>query len=392
MRWRERGLHSGSTEGQAMNGKREVLFHIPCLHGGGAERVAVEIAKHFVSKGFRPFFFVHTEGTAYQLPPGVEVVVASKTGHLARVLELRALIRKRRPEAVLSFLPYANLISVSARLFGGSRTRLVISEHSVFAPSDSVYGSLHRTSAKAKIKWAIARWLYQASDSIVAVSTGVAQDLRRSLKGRAPDKVVVIHNPCFIPGAVANAKPRGAAVLAVGRLGAQKGFDVLIRAFASVLKTRGDATLVIAGEGKDRARLEALVRELGLSDSVSLPGFAGDVAELYRNADLFVCSSKREGFGNVIVEALSFGLPVVSTRCEHGPDEILDGGKYGRLVPVDDEKALAAAIIESLTGDVDKPALIARAGAFSLEAIGDRYLEQLGLQAHDDKATQGAGA
>ncbi|GJH13803.1 glycosyltransferase [Caballeronia novacaledonica] len=367
-----------------MSNRREVIFHIPNLKGGGAERVAVEIAKHFVSKGHTPVFFVHNDHAAYELPREIEVIVARKPGHIGRTLELFAILRRRSPVAVLSFLPYANIISILAGILNRNRVRVVVSEHLAVSPSVTI-------GWKEKLKLALVRSLYQASHSIIAVSTGVSHDLRSLLKGRAPERIVVIYNPCYVPESAGttrserNVRPK---VLAAGRLTDQKGFDTLIRAFAVVRRNVTDATLVISGEGPQREVLESLVRELHLSDSVSLPGFARDINTHYESANLFVCSSRLEGFGNVIVEALSFGLPVVSTRCPHGPEEILQDGRFGRLVAVDDESGLAQAIIESLSSPVDEQALIARAKDFSLETIGDRYLEQVGLLSRFDGIDQ----
>lgn len=360
-----------------MSGDRDVIFHIPSLQGGGAERVAVEIAKHFVSKGCVPVFFVHANEAAYRLPAGVEVVVAQKAGHVGRVLELAALIRKRRPKAVISFLPYANIISVLACRFSRSRARIVVSEHLAFA-------HLSTADMKARLKSALACRLYSACHSIVAVSTGVARDLQSAVTSRALDKIVVIHNPCYVvntAGYEPSLKRNGRTVLAIGRLVDQKGFDVLIRAFAALRTNLQDVELVIAGEGPERDRLEMLIRELGLVGCVSLRGFVEDIGALYRDADLFVCSSRIEGFGNVIVEALSYGVPVVSTRCPHGPEEILQDGRYGRLVTVDDVAGLATAITETLSSAVDRGRLRERAKDFSLQSIGDRYLEVAGLVA-----------
>jgi glycosyltransferase involved in cell wall biosynthesis len=360
-----------------MSQRREVIFHVPSLEGGGAERVAVEIAKYFVSQGHKPVFFVHTQKAAYELPQNVELIVAKSSGHLARVLELRKLIKLRRPAAVISLLPYANIISCIAALGSRKHTRLIVSEHTVFS-------SAHASGVKAKLKWKIATCLYQVSHSIVAVSSGVANELRGTLKGRGAKKVSVIHNPSYISHAPAHLRKqthRRTRLLAVGRLVEEKQFDHLIRAFARVRAIVSDATLTIAGEGPQRSYLESLIRDLKLSDCVRLHGFVRDIGALYAEADLFVCSSKLEGFGNVIVEALSYGLPVVSTRCPHGPEEILQNGRYGRLVPVDDERALADALVESLFSTVDQSQLLARSRDFSLEVIGRSYLNLVGLSA-----------
>lgn len=353
----------------------EVIFHIPHLSGGGAERVAVEVARHFLSRGVAVVFFIHSEKRAYALPDGVKIVVARHTGHFGRLREFRAMISDRKPVAVLSFMPYANLISLFANVGRRKKTRLVISEHLTVVGEDS-------TGLMERCKQVLRRYLYQTSDVIVAVSGGVADDLRRMLVGRVNEKIIVIYNPCFIPGETRNApEPSGTGkrVLAVGRLCQDKGFDVLLRAFAQVRSRIAGVRLTIAGEGPSRPELEGLISELDLSHDVSLQGFTNDIRSLYRDADLFVCSSRREGFGNVIVEAMSFGLPVVATRCPHGPEEILANGQYGVLVGVDDVRGLANAMVESLTSAGDPHAQIARAREFSLDEIGNRYLEQVGL-------------
>lgn len=360
-----------------MSQDREVIFHIPNLLGGGAERVAVEIARHFSARGVSTIFFVHKGQNAYALPKGVEVVVARRDGHLGRLLEFRSLIRRRNPDAVLSFLPYANLISLFANFGGRRKVRLVLSEHLTVVGEDG--GGLMN-----RCKWFLRRYLYQRSDAIVAVSEGVANDLRRTLAGDAIEKIVVIYNPCFIPDPILEARGDTygeKTILAVGRLCDDKGYDVLISAFSRIRSKFSGVKLIIAGEGPSRKKLEKLIADLDLTDCISLPGFTSDIRNLYRNADLFVCSSRREGFGNVIVEALSFGLPVVSTRCPHGPEEILKGGRYGRLVAENDAQGLANAIIESLNSTNDPKAQIARAREFSLDVIGDHYLKQVGLSA-----------
>ncbi|HKT98705.1 MAG TPA: glycosyltransferase [Paraburkholderia sp.] len=286
-----------------MSQDREVIFHIPNLLGGGAERVAVEIARHFSARGVSTIFFVHKGQNAYALPKGVEVVVARRDGHLGRLLEFRSLIRRRNPDAVLSFLPYANLISLFANFGGRRKVRLVLSEHLTVVGEDGS-GLMNRC------KWFLRRHLYQRSDAIVAVSEGVANDLRRTLAGDAIEKIVVIYNPCFIPDPILEARGDTygeKTILAVGRLCDDKGYDVLISAFSRIRSKFGGVKLIIAGEGPSRKKLEKLIADLDLTDCISLPGFTSDIRNLYRNADLFVCSSRREGFGNVFRRGLNGG-------------------------------------------------------------------------------------
>jgi len=355
----------------------DVVLHIPSLKGGGAERVAVEIARYFVEHGKSTAFFIHDGELAYDLPVGIDVFVARSAGHLQRVAEFRSLFTRLNVGVVVSFLPYANLISLLAIVGCRRRPTLVISEH-------LSYAGFRPAGLKERVKFALLPYLYQLSDVIVAVSTGVAEELRHRLRGSAVRKIVVIHNPCYIPDARASGLSRNSAtrtVLAVGRLTAQKGFDVLIKAFSAVKKDVENVRLVIVGEGPDRAKLEALIARLNLTESVTLPGFTRNVADEYQGADLFVCSSRSEGFGNVIVEALSFGLPIVSTACRYGPEEILDGGRYGILVPVDDDVELADAIVSALSAPADPEAQISRARDFSLDAIGAQYAKVMGFTA-----------
>lgn len=162
-------------------------------------------------------------------------------------------------------------------------------------------------------------------------------------------------------------------MLAVGSFKTQKNFPLLIRAFAQLPQSL-KAKLIILGEGVLRPELEMLIQELGLQERVALPGFALDPSCWYRSADLFVLSSNWEGFGNVIVEALECGMPVVSTDCPSGPAEILANGRYGQLVPVGDATALAAAIQASLLEAHDHEALRRRAQDFAVPKIAEQYL------------------
>jgi len=355
----------------------DVILHIPSLQGGGAERVAIEIARYFIQQKKAVAFFLHDGDIAYDLPADTDVFVAQSTGHLQRAGELRTLLKQRTVHALVSFLPYANLISLLANAGRKRHTRLVLSEH-------LSYSGLHCKNIAERLKFVLMCCCYWRSDAIIAVSAGVAKDLRDRLYGPIRQKIVVIHNPCHltdepIPSQVRHRTSQ--TILAVGRLVAQKGFDILIRAFDIVRQNMPGVRLVIVGEGPERATLEALVEQLALHDDVSLPGFTKNIASEYRRADLFVCSSRTEGFGNVIVEALSFGLPVVSTACPHGPAEILDGGRYGILAPVDDPHALAQSILLGLDTPVDPGRQRARARQFSLDVIGAQYAQVEGLTA-----------
>jgi glycosyltransferase involved in cell wall biosynthesis len=224
----------------------------------------------------------------------------------------------------------------------------------------------------------------------------VKEDLCR-LGGFSEERVKVIYNPAATgvsphrESQVVREKLWGKGfeshVLAVGTLKAQKDHETLIRAFAS-LPAGLNAKLTILGEGVLRNTLEKMISELELQSRISMPGYVNDTYSWFRTADLFVLSSQWEGFGNVIVEALECGVPVVSTNCQSGPDEILEGGRYGKLVPVQDAVALADAIVQSLIESHDREPLMRRAKDFSVRKISDEYLSYFFLRRAEMKLSK----
>jgi glycosyltransferase involved in cell wall biosynthesis len=225
---------------------------------------------------------------------------------------------------------------------------------------------------------------YPLAHARVAVSAGVADDLA-SLSGIARDRFAVVYNPMTLSLNVeANGSAaetawggwKGPRIITVGRLKTVKNHKLLIRALKRLLAVQ-DARLMILGTGEEADSTAAFARAEGVAEKVLMPGAAIDPTPYYRSADLFVLSSNREGFGNVIIEALACGVPVVSTDCRSGPSEILANGKYGRLVPVGDEIALAQAMAESLSARHDRPALKRRAADFAPETIAEQYLNLL---------------
>lgn len=225
---------------------------------------------------------------------------------------------------------------------------------------------------------------YPWADEVVSVSRGTATDLARTA-GVASDRIEVIFNPIVTPelremAAAPLDHPwfkagQPPVVVSVGRFSQQKDFGTLLRAFSLVLE-RLPARLLILGEGPERSSLEALVSELGLDGSVDLPGWIRNPYPYMRRADAFVLSSRWEGLPSVLIEALYCGVPIVSTDCPSGPDEILDGGKHGLLVPVGDTEALARGIVVALSGDVPRPTP-ASWQPYEQETVVRRYLEIL---------------
>lgn len=358
-----------------------LALFLPSLSGGGAERVMVELASGFAARGRRTRLVVaHRAGElAEQVPPSVELVDLGVRGTGAAVVPLARWLRAERPSALLSAMTHTNVSALLARRLSRTRVRVVVSEHNAIAER------LARANGpRQRLLYGLARRLYRSADAVVGVSEGVTRELCTSLALDAA-RTHAIYNPVVservlraAEAAVEHPWIGGEAplVLGVGRLVAQKAFDQLVRAFARVRAER-PARLVILGEGPDRPRLEALVAELGLADDVALPGFVPNPHAWMRRASVFASTSVWEGFGVVIAEALAAGCPVVSTDCPHGPDEILEHGAWGRLVPVGDVGALARSIVDAIEEGRDPAqddARRARASRFTVDAAVEAYL------------------
>jgi glycosyltransferase involved in cell wall biosynthesis len=356
---------------------------LPDLRGGGAERLHVILAEEFLRRGYRvDFVLLRSEGELLEIAPaGARIVGLGARRIREGFVPLVRYLRSETPDVLLAAMwPLTAMAPIAARL-SGAKPRLVVSEHSNLTQSAAVRGPSDIANRR------LGRWLYGAADAVVAVSQGVKDDLV-ARTGVRPAQVRVIHNPARKPDPAAEGdrellswwKAGESAIIGVGALKPAKDYPTLIRAFARVAERR-DARLLILGEGQLRPDLEQLAADLGVSDRVRLPGAVLDPYPYMREADLFVLSSAWEGFGNVIVEALAVGTPVVSTDCQSGPAEILENGRYGRLTPVGDPSALARAIELSLADPADPEPLKARAAEFSVERAADQYLALLDPEA-----------
>ncbi|MBW2174070.1 MAG: glycosyltransferase, partial [Deltaproteobacteria bacterium] len=263
------------------------------------------------------------------LPSTVNLVKLSTSHTISSLPSLVSYLRREQPVALLAAKDRANQVAILARHLPGVSTRVVV------RMGTTVSAALAGKSQMQKWLWYLPmRLIYPLADAIVAVSHGVAEDLSK-ITGLPIDRIQVIPNPVIVPRLATLAGHSVAhpwfnenqvpVILGVGRLTRQKDFPTLIKAFATVRAER-PCHLVIIGEGRDRPALERLAAGLGIEDDVDLPGFAENPYAYMSRAALFVLSSLWEGSPNVLTEALSLGVPVVSTDCPSGPSEILAGG------------------------------------------------------------------
>jgi glycosyltransferase involved in cell wall biosynthesis len=360
--------------------RRRIAIYLPSLRGGGAERSTVTLANGIAARGYTvDLVLASAEGPYLQDVSSSIRVVDLRSRRVVRSLpRLIGYLRAERPKAMLSVLNHANVIALVARRIAGTDTRLIVSERNT--PNSFQWDTRFR---RARLMPWLMRRTYPMADGIVCVSAGIANDIV-SLIGAGP-RAQVIYNPVVTEELLARgrmpfdhpwlAPGQPPVVLAAGRLTPQKDFETLILAFAG-LRAMRPARLVILGEGELRDELQALISRLGLTDDVSLPGFADNPFAWMRRSALFVLSSAWEGLPGVLIQAMASGLRVVSTDCPSGPAEILDNGKWGRLVPVGDPRALARAMAEALD-DPAPPDVRIRAADFGVDRAVDAYLKAL---------------
>lgn len=351
-----------------------MLFVQAGLGAGGAEKIVNLLAEHRAALGdeVHVLAFDSRPGGSY-FPYGDTVSIEtfepanrkSKRDSrrvLRRLLWLRRRFRELQPDMIVSFLTKTNVLAALASL--GLATRLVMSER-------NNPGRQH-----AHPFWQPAsKFLARRASAMVMQTEAALKTLPRGVQGRA----AVIPNPCTMVSGKPKTSVDGRRVIAVGRLDHQKGFDLLLEAFARITPEAPGATLTIFGEGPERKALDAQARTLGIGDRVSLPGITQTPGEWLDAGDIFVLSSRFEGFPNVLVEALAGGFAAIAFDCPWGPSSILSNGVNGILVPPEDVNRLAEAM-KSLLNDAERRNALRKAapesvGRFSLPSVLSQWDE-----------------
>lgn len=333
---------------------------ISSLGAGGAERVMSIMANYWVSQKdwhitlltlhnetIPPFYSLDVR--VKYIPLGVAALSSNSIigvgKNIKRVQKLRSAITDSQPDAVISFIDRTNILTLLATW--GLTIPIIISEH--------VYPTCYSIGQG----WELLRQLLYPRANIIVVLT---ERIKSYFNQEIQSKTVVIPYP-VLPlleleansgTTVSLKKP---AIIAMGRLAEQKAFDLLLNAFAKVKHLFPEWSLTILGEGVLRSNLEDLRNELGLDDYVNLPGLVKNPHLILKQADLFVMSSRFEGFPNALCEAMACGLPVISTDCPSGPREIIRDGIDGILVPNGDVEALATAMARLMSNDRERQQL-----------------------------------
>lgn len=363
-----------------------LAIFLPTLGGGGAERVMVALANAIAARGFVVDLVLASASGPYlkDVSPAVRIVDLRAGRVIKALLPLVRYLRRERPQAMLSAMGHANVVALLARKLARVPTRVVVSERGFISGEWALVRGL-----AARFNFWLIPLLYPGADGICTVSQAAAQDLA-AFTNLPVQRIQAIYNPfdlSKIAQLVAEPLPhpwlepgQPPLLLAIGRMNEAKDFPVLIRAFAQLRQQR-TVRLMILGEGELRPELEGLLVELNLSaDAVQMPGFVPNPFAWLARCSLFVLSSRREGLPGALIEAMACGTPVVSTNCLSGPDEILEGGRWGKLAPVGDVSALVQAMAATLDlPSTARPDVRLRAADFEQERAVDAYLRILGL-------------
>ena len=347
---------------------------------GGAERVALNLAREIAIAGHCVHLvLVRAEGGLLrEVPSNVRIVDLESSRARRSIFAFTRYLRAERPDAALAINFDVNLTAALAIAAIKPKPPLLLSVHMPISPWLAAFAWPQR-----QVMAAVSRLLYRRADRVVAVSHGIAKDLQNRgwAKGR---RIEVIHNPVLPHGfeALASAPFEHPwlhdeaipCVVSLGRLTKLKNQALLITAFERMIRS-SRARLLIAGDGECREALEQRVSASGLEENVSFVGHLSNPYPFLRAADLFALSSDREGFGNVLVEAMAVGTPVVATDCDFGPREILEKGRWGLLVPPGDADALAAAMLAGLQSPRDTA--VDRAREFTALAKSAEYLHAI---------------
>lgn len=352
----------------------DVSLFVQTLEVGGAQRVVVNLANGLASAGYTTDLVLVTKSGDFlsEVSESVRVVDLGATRTATSIPQLRRYLQNVAPETMISAMTHTNVAALIAKGFAGGDTDVIVTEH-----GDFVKRYQYMTEGrKERFVATIGGLLYPRANCVVANSQTVKDGIVNTTRV-SESSVHVIPNPVVtddlnrqkeLPVDEWFEQLDEPIVISVGRLVPKKDYPTLLRAFTQ-LREHTEATLVIIGDGQSRSDLETLAVELGISDCVVFAGEIQNPFPYMAQASVFALPSATEAFGNVLVEAMACGCPIVSTRSSSGPVKILNDGEYGRLVPVGDADAMAEALQAELSDPTPEADLKTRAMDFSIDAV-----------------------
>jgi glycosyltransferase involved in cell wall biosynthesis len=346
-----------------------VALLLPDLRPGGTERLTLDLAEGFLARGISVDLVLCQQQGDFlsQVPEGARVIDLAAPRLRSVFGPLRRYLRQEQPQALIAAMWPLTSIAVWAAMGLSTRPRVVVSDHCPL--------SMQYAQRLGRVKLSM-RASYRFAQGVVGVSQGLTSELAE-LAGIAPSRVTTIYNPVPRP-ALSGSDPdglwlgrKGKRIVSVGSLKPEKNHKLLLDA---VSRMAGEPLLALVGDGPECAMLEAEAARLGLAERTIFAGFSAFPGDWYAGADVMALTSDFEGFGNVQIEAMHFGLPVVATDCPTGPRDALGGGRWGQLVPCGDAPAFAAALARALECPVDGDAQRARAAEFATDLAVSAYL------------------
>ncbi len=351
-----------------------ISFYLKAIADGGQSKVLIDTATWLAEKGYKIIFYsgmVENDAYIKTASQHINFVQLGSQNHFKCFLRLRENLKKHKPNILISGGSLNNCIATLASSF--TIIKVIVTEHISISSLMESIGWKNKLITPFLVKL-----IYPFSSAVVAVSQGVKNELI-NVTGVNHSRIKVIYNPVVSDLLFDKCKEHiehkwlngeNIIFLGVGRLHKQKDFISLINAF-SLIAASNNYKLIILGEGKDRPLLQKHIDTLNLSGQVDLVGRVDNPYSYMKQVDVFVLSSLFEGLPTVLIESLACGIPIVSTDCPHGANEILENGKWGKLVPVSNPEALAAAMLEALNEPRDKG--ITRAMDFSFEKSVQSY-------------------
>ncbi len=370
------------------NRKIKIAFFLPNLEAGGAERNVVNIINNINREKYKIILVLGKKEGDFinEIKKDILIVDLDTSNSFGLFLRLIKYFKKERFGIFVSAFSRINIICLAAKIFSRANIKIVATEHAVFSFLPIIAKTAGRRFFARFFLPYISKIIYPKADAIICVSRGIAEDLLKIVCCR--EKIKVIYNPIINDKIYELAEEpvddlpflnsEIPIILAVGRLVKCKDYSILFKAFSLVLEKQA-VRLVVLGKGPEGDKLRQFVDDLSLSKDVIFMGFKKNPYKYMKRASVFILSSLQEGFGNVLVEAMACGTPVISTNCAFGPGEIIENGKSGILVPVADPRALAEAIIRVLNDRVLARKLSEqgkkRAAHFSIEESVKKYEE-----------------